>query len=108
MGCAGFHRLQIPAPRIDHPSAAPVAQVPSGHHPLALGPAVTESPLVTSGAISKQQLGDLFMRGVISMLFLPGGRAHEMPAAIAALVKVDVARQAKAKPRRGRATAKAS
>jgi AcrR family transcriptional regulator len=74
----------------------------------ALGPAAEESPLVTSGAMTTRQLGDLFMRGVISMLFLPGGRSDEVPAVIAALFKVDAGTKTKGKPRRRRASAKAS
>jgi len=72
----------------------------------ALGPAAAESPLVTSGALTKRQLGDLFMRSVISMLFLPGSRSDEVPALAASLFKVETA-GTPAKPRR-RTSAKAA
>ena len=73
----------------------------------ALGPAAEESTLVTSGALTKRQLGDLFMRSVMSMLFLPGSRSDEVPALVASLFKV--AADSAAKPRRRRRTsAKAS
>jgi AcrR family transcriptional regulator len=72
----------------------------------ALGPVVEESPLVISGALAKRQLGELFMRSVMSMLFLPGSRSDEVPALLASLFKVDAP---SAKPRRQRkASAKAS
>ncbi|NVN53664.1 TetR/AcrR family transcriptional regulator [Mycolicibacterium hippocampi] len=51
----------------------------------ALGPAAEESPLVTSGALTKRQLGDLFLRSVMSMLLLPGSRSDEVPALVASL-----------------------
>ena len=73
----------------------------------ALGPAAEESPLVTSGALTKRQLGDLFMRSVMSMLFLPGSRSDEVPALMASLFKVEA--DSATKPRRRRRTsAKAS
>ena len=73
----------------------------------ALGPTAAESPLVTSGALTKRQLGDLFMRSVMSMLFLPGSRSDEVPALVASLFKVEA--DSAAKPRRRRRTsAKAS
>jgi AcrR family transcriptional regulator len=71
----------------------------------ALGPAAEQSPLVTSGTLTKRQLGDLFMRSVTSMLFLPGSRSDEVPALVASLFKVDAKSQSK--PRRRRASAKA-
>jgi AcrR family transcriptional regulator len=74
----------------------------------ALGPAADESPLVTGGAMSKRQLGDLFMRAVISMLLLPGSRSSEVPEIIASLFKVGAVAQPKAKQRRRRAARKAS
>ena len=73
----------------------------------ALGPAAAESPLVTSGTLTKHQLGDLFMRSLTSMLFLPGSRSDEVPALMAALFKVEAT--GATKPRRRRtAGAKAS
>ena len=51
----------------------------------ALGPAADESPLVTSGALTKRQLGDLFLRSVMSMLLLPGSHSDEVPALVASL-----------------------
>jgi AcrR family transcriptional regulator len=53
----------------------------------ALGPAAEESPLVTSGAVTKRQLGDLFLRSVISMLFLPGGSSSDVPDVVASLFR---------------------
>lgn len=55
----------------------------------ALGPAADESPLVISGTLTRHQLGDLFMRGVISMLLLPGGRSDQVPEMIASLFRVN-------------------
>jgi AcrR family transcriptional regulator len=56
----------------------------------ALGQVLTESPLVTSGALTERQLGDLFVRSVMSMLFLPGSRSEEVPAMVASLFNVDM------------------
>jgi len=67
----------------------------------ALGPAAEESPLVTSGALTKRQLGDLFMRSLTSMLFLPGSRSEDVPALVASLFKVDTSGTV-AKPQRRR------
>jgi AcrR family transcriptional regulator len=64
----------------------------------ALGPAAEQSPLVTSGALTKRQLGDLFMRSLMSMLFLPGSRSDDVPALVASLFKVDA--DVAPKPRR--------
>jgi AcrR family transcriptional regulator len=73
----------------------------------ALGPAAEQSPLVTSGALTKRQLGDLFMRSLISMLFLPGSRSDDVPALVASLFRVDA--DVAPKPRRRRkASVKAS
>jgi hypothetical protein len=66
----------------------------------ALGPAAEQSPLVTSGALTKRQLGDLFMRSLISMLFLPGSRSDDVPALVASLFRVDA--DVAPKPRRRR------
>ena len=55
----------------------------------ALGPAAEQSPLVTSGTLTKRQLGDLFMRSLMSMLFMPGSRSDDVPALAASLFKVD-------------------
>lgn len=57
----------------------------------ALGPALDESPPVVSGALSKRQLGDLFLRSVISMLFLPGNRADQVPDILVSLFGVAAA-----------------
>ncbi|RAV03987.1 TetR/AcrR family transcriptional regulator [Mycolicibacter senuensis] len=54
----------------------------------ALGPAVQESPLVVSGALTTRQLGELFLRSVMSMLFLPEGRSDEVPAMVSSLFRV--------------------
>jgi AcrR family transcriptional regulator len=54
----------------------------------ALGPAADESPLVLSEALTKRQLGELFLRCVMSMLFLPGGRSDGVPAMITSLFRV--------------------
>jgi hypothetical protein len=54
----------------------------------ALGPAADESPLVTSGTLTKRQLGDLFLRSVMSTLFLPGSQSDEVPALAASLFAV--------------------
>lgn len=54
----------------------------------ALGPAADESPLVASGALTTRQLGELFLRSVMSMLFLPGGRSDEVPAIITSLFRI--------------------
>ncbi|ETB34934.1 TetR family transcriptional regulator [Mycobacterium avium subsp. hominissuis 10-5606] len=51
----------------------------------ALGPAAEESPLVVSGALTPRQLGELFLRSVMSMLFLRGGRSDQVPAMVASL-----------------------
>jgi AcrR family transcriptional regulator len=73
----------------------------------ALGPAVDESPLVTSGTLTTHQLGDLFMRSVISMLLLPGSRSDQVPTMIASLFRVD-ATTGSTHRRKRRARAKAS
>jgi AcrR family transcriptional regulator len=76
----------------------------------ALGPAIAESPLVVSGALTTRQLGDLFMRSVMSMLFLPGSRSDEVPALVSSLFAVKTTEAAKPKRRRtgGKARANAS
>ena len=51
----------------------------------ALGPAADESPLVTGGTLTKRQLGDLFLRSVMSTLLLPGSQSDEVPALAASL-----------------------
>jgi hypothetical protein len=53
----------------------------------ALGPAANESPLVTGGMLTERQLADLFLRSVMSMVFLPGNRSDEVPALILSLFK---------------------
>jgi hypothetical protein len=69
----------------------------------ALGPAAEQSPLVTSGALTKRQLGDLFMRSLMSMLFLPGSRSDDVPALVASLFKAgaDVAPKPRRRKRAG-------
>ncbi|CAN5821143.1 hypothetical protein BH10ACT9_BH10ACT9_11760 [soil metagenome] len=54
----------------------------------ALGPAADESPLVISGTLTKHQLGDLFLRSVMSTLFLPGSQSDEVPALAASLFAI--------------------
>jgi AcrR family transcriptional regulator len=66
----------------------------------ALGPAAEQSPLVTSGALTKRQLGDLFMRSLMSMLFLPGSRSGDVPTLVALLFKAGA--ETPPKPRRRR------
>jgi AcrR family transcriptional regulator len=66
----------------------------------ALGAVLTESPLVTSGALTERQLGDLFVRSVMSMLFLPGSRSDEVPAMVASLFNVDMGVATKAARKR--------
>lgn len=73
----------------------------------ALGPAAEASPLVTSGALTAHELGDLFMRSVISMLLLPGGRSDQVPEMVASLFRVDIS-AASAQRRKRRTRAKAS
>jgi hypothetical protein len=51
----------------------------------ALGAAADESPLVIAGTLTKHQLGDLFLRSVMSTLFLPGSQSDEVPALAASL-----------------------
>jgi AcrR family transcriptional regulator len=65
----------------------------------ALGPAADESPLVTAGTLTKRQLGDLFLRSVMSTLFLPGSESGEVPVLVASLFAV--APTVKTKARRG-------
>jgi AcrR family transcriptional regulator len=67
----------------------------------ALGPAADESPLVTGGTLTKRQLGDLFLRSVMSTLFLPGSRPEEVPALVASLFTIGSPSKAKAKGRTG-------
>lgn len=55
----------------------------------ALGSALEESPLVASGAVTKRELGDLFVRAVLSMVLLPGSRSDQVPSMIASLFRVD-------------------
>ncbi|MBZ4521768.1 TetR/AcrR family transcriptional regulator [Mycobacterium avium] len=74
---------------------------------VALAPAVEKSALVTSGALTTRQLGDLFMRGVISMLLLPGSRSDQVPSMITSLFRVD-ASTGGAPRRKRRSRAKAS
>lgn len=72
----------------------------------ALGPVIDESPLVASGALTKHQLGDLFVRSVMSMLLLPGSRSEHVPAMVEALFNVDTgARGRTARKRTSRAKA---
>ncbi|NDJ87947.1 TetR/AcrR family transcriptional regulator [Mycolicibacter kumamotonensis] len=73
----------------------------------ALGPAAEESPLVVSGALTTRQLGELFLRSVMSMLFLPGGRSEEVPAMVSSLFRVALPAAA-SQPRKRRPRTKAS
>jgi hypothetical protein len=73
----------------------------------ALGPAAEESPLVTGGALSSRQLGDLFLRSVISMLFLPGNSSLEVPAVVTSLFRAE-AEAGTTRRRKRRTAAKAS
>jgi hypothetical protein len=43
---------------------------------------------VTAGTLSKRQLGDLFLRSVMSTLFLPGSQSDEVPALVASLFAI--------------------
>jgi AcrR family transcriptional regulator len=56
---------------------------------VALGPAIEESPVVVSGALTQHQLADLLMRSVISTLLFPGGRSDKVAAMVASLFSVD-------------------
>ena len=68
----------------------------------ALGPAADESPLVTGGTLTKRQLGDLFLRSVMSTLFLPGSQSDEVPALVASLFAIaPTASKTKARRRPG-------
>jgi AcrR family transcriptional regulator len=73
----------------------------------ALGPAAAESPLVTGGALTTRQLGDLFLRSVISMLFLPGNSSYEVPDVVTSLFRAD-AEGGTTRRRKRRTAAKAS
>lgn len=73
----------------------------------ALGPAIEESPVVVSGALTQLQLADLLMRSVISTLLFPGGRSDKVAAIVSTLFNVNIdatAGKTKSK-RRGRAKA---
>jgi AcrR family transcriptional regulator len=56
---------------------------------VALGPAIEESPVVASGALTQHQLADLLMRSVISTLLFPGGRSDKVAAMVASLFSID-------------------
>ena len=56
---------------------------------VALGPAIEESPVVVSGALTQHQLADMLMRSVISTLLFPGGRSDNVAAMVASLFSVD-------------------
>ncbi|MDT5019062.1 MAG: hypothetical protein QOD39_5222 [Mycobacterium sp.] len=73
----------------------------------ALGPAAEESPLVTAGALTKRQLGDLFLRSIVSMLFLPGDSSLEVPAVVASLFRAE-SMAGTSRRRKRRTAAKAS
>ncbi|MGB8405603.1 MAG: helix-turn-helix domain-containing protein [Mycobacterium sp.] len=64
----------------------------------ALGPAVETSPLVAAGELNPRQLGELFLRTVMSMLLFPGSRAQQVPQLVTSLFRSDAAVPA----RRGR------
>jgi AcrR family transcriptional regulator len=67
----------------------------------ALGPAADESPLVTSGTLTKRQLGDLFLRSVMSTLFLPGSQSDGVPALAASLFAVSPTANTKTRRKSG-------
>jgi AcrR family transcriptional regulator len=56
---------------------------------VALGPAIEESPVVVSGALTQHQVADLLLRSVISTLLFPGGRSDKVAAMVASLFSVD-------------------
>ena len=56
----------------------------------ALGPAIEESPVVVSGALTQLQLADLLMRSVISTLLFPGGRSDKVAAIVATLFNANI------------------
>lgn len=70
----------------------------------ALGPAAESSPLVTSGELTPRQLGELFLRTVMSMLLFPGSRAQQVPALVASLFRVDTGASARGRGRRSKAS----
>jgi AcrR family transcriptional regulator len=72
----------------------------------ALGPAIDESPPVVSGALTRRQLGDLFLRTVNSMLILPVSNADQVPDMVEALFRVPTPTARKGK-RATKATTKA-
>ncbi len=74
----------------------------------ALGPAVDESPAVASGALTRHQLGDLFLRTVNTMLILPVGRADHVPDLVVSLFRVPTPAITGKRKRRPRTNAKAS
>jgi AcrR family transcriptional regulator len=74
----------------------------------ALGPALDQSPPVASGALTRHQLGDLFLRVVNSMLILPVSRADQVPELVEALFRVPTTAARKRKPpTKSKATTKA-
>jgi AcrR family transcriptional regulator len=71
----------------------------------ALGPAAEQCSLVVSGALTPRQLGELFLRSVMSMLFLPGGRSDQVPAMVASLFHVEATTSPQRRKRKARAKA---
>lgn len=71
---------------------------------VALGPAIEESPVVVSGALTQHQLADLLMRSVISTLLFPGGRSDKVAAMVASLFSVDTGAAAGKTKRKHRST----
>ena len=69
----------------------------------ALGPAAEHAPLVVNGSLTERQLGELFLRSVMSMLFLPGGRSDQVPMMVASLFGFDAPSQTRQRSKRPRA-----
>ncbi len=57
----------------------------------ALDPAMHTSPLVTTGELTPRQLGELFLRTVMSMLMFPGSRAQQVPQLVTSLFRSEAA-----------------
>lgn len=69
----------------------------------ALGPAAAESPLVTSGELTKRQLGELFFRTVMSMLLFPGARTQQVSTLVSSLFRADRNEPGRQRRRRSKA-----
>ncbi|MCV7177083.1 TetR/AcrR family transcriptional regulator [Mycolicibacterium sphagni] len=70
----------------------------------ALGPAAENSPLVTSGELTPRQLGELFLRTIMSMLLFPGSRAQQVPTLVGSLFRVEGADRTPRRKRRTKAS----